>query len=94
MPKTKAEALLLKQIETIHGKWGLTHKSEYDGKRQTVAILKVDGKYYTGHAIVSHKDTFCRWKGRVIALGRAYKNYRNGVRIELPADSFLRSLVD
>lgn len=69
--KNKNEKRILKEIEEMGGRWELTHKSEYDGKRQSVAVIKANNKYGIGHALLSRKDVFNKRIGREIALGRA-----------------------
>lgn len=76
--KTKTEIKNLKELKELGGKFKCTHKGEYDGRRQTVALIKIDGEYYQGNAQCSHKDMFSRKIGRAIALGRAMENYKEG----------------
>jgi len=73
--KTKSEVILLQRLNLLSGKVKYTHKSEYDGRRQTVALLKIGDKYYQGTACVSHKDIFDKKIGRAVALGRAFKMF-------------------
>jgi hypothetical protein len=83
MGKTSEEIQLRNEIKKLNGKWKVTHKSVFDGRRQTVALIKINEKYYEGYAQCSHHDKFDRKLGRVIALGRAMKQYREGKDVSL-----------
>ena len=73
--KLQREINLLKKLEILGGKVKYTHNSVYDGRKQTVALMKIAGKYYQGYAQLSDKDKFSRKMGRLISLGRAFKQY-------------------
>ena len=73
--KTNHERQLLKRLKSLNGKVKYNHNAEYDGKRQSVALIIIDNKFYQGTATLSEKDQFNRKLGRAIALGRAFKNY-------------------
>ena len=75
------EKTLLAELNKLNGKVKYTHKSKYDGRQQSVALMKIDGQYFQGTALLSDKDVFSRKLGRVIALGRAFKMYEDGVAI-------------
>ena len=77
MGKTKAEIKVLKNIEKVKGEWRVTHAGSWDGRRESRAILKVGKKWYMGVSACSANDTFNRKIGRVIALGRAWKAYKD-----------------
>jgi len=66
---------LTEQIEEAGGKWKCSHSSMNDGRRATVVLIRVDGKYYQGIAQCSEKEPmFLKWMGRKIAMGRAVGN--------------------
>lgn len=81
------EKRVLKEIEKLNGKYKFTHDGSYDGRRQTTALIKIDGKYYQGSSQCSFKDTFDRKIGRAISLGRAFHNYLKGDYIDLESIS-------
>jgi hypothetical protein len=83
--KTRHERKILSKIQELNGKYKVCHNLVYDGRRETVALIKIDGKYYSGNAQLSNQDRFDRKIGRAIALGRAYKKFKLG--IELPISS-------
>lgn len=85
--KTKSEISNLDMLETLNGKVKYTHKSVHDGRKQTVALVKIDEKYYQGNAQCSKKDVFSRKIGRAISLGRAMKNYQDGNHINMESIS-------
>lgn len=78
MGKMRAEVKLLKDIEKAKGEWRISHDGGWGdgGRRQSKAIIKVKKSYYVGLADCSHEDNFNRKLGRVIALGRAWKAYK------------------
>lgn len=76
--KTMQENTLLARLSNLKGKVKYTHSSQYDGRRQSVALMKIGGQYFQGTATLSDKDVFSRKLGRVIALGRAFKMYEAG----------------
>jgi len=79
--KTTQEKTLLAELSRLKGKVKYTHKSKYNGRQQTIALMKIDGQYFQGTALLSSKDVFSRKLGRVIALGRAFKMFEEGVAI-------------
>lgn len=73
--KPKHERELLSSIRNAGGRFRLTHQAVHDGRKMTVAYLKVGDAYYCGQAQCSKKDRFSKKIGRQIALGRALKAY-------------------
>ena len=76
--KSQNELNLLEDIKKIDGKFRLTHASSYDGRRQTIAVIKTGGEYYQGSSQCCKTDKFSRRTGREIALGRAFKAFIDG----------------
>lgn len=48
--KTKNEIENLKKLKKLNGKFKCNHQGNYDGRKQTTVLIKVDGKYYQGQA--------------------------------------------
>jgi hypothetical protein len=76
--KTGEEIRLLKKLDGLGGGVKFSHQGQYDGRRKTAALIRIDGKYYQGIAVLSRKDFFSRKLGRVIALGRAFRMFEEG----------------
>lgn len=77
--KTTEEQKRLEQLKLLNGEVRYTHASSYDGRRQSIAIVKINDKYYWGIAQLSEQDKFSRKIARVISLGRAMKNFQKKV---------------
>jgi hypothetical protein len=61
------------RINLLGGKCKFNYQGTYDGRKQTLAVIKVGGKYYHATAECSLKDQFNKKIGRAIALGRAWE---------------------
>jgi hypothetical protein len=85
--KTGQEIRLLKELKKINGKVKFNHSGHYDGQRQTLAIIRVDGIYYMGIARCGKKDTFNKNIGRTIALGRALAALKKGDQVIFSQDN-------
>lgn len=77
MSKTTRELILIKSLEKVNAEVQYTHASSYDGRRQTICMIKIKDKFFRGISVVSKKDFFDKKIGRVVSLGRAYKNYKD-----------------
>jgi len=75
MTKITHEIKLRNRIKLLGGKFKFNYLGQFDGRKQSTAVIKIANKYYMGFAECSKKDEFNRKIGRAIALGRAWKRY-------------------
>jgi hypothetical protein len=81
--KTKGEVQLMKRLDDLKPfpvKWTVVYGARCGdiAPNYTYAGLRVLDRFYIGEAVMSDKDHFDRKIARVIALGRAYRHYREG----------------
>lgn len=77
--KTEQEKKLLEELNKLNGEVRYSHNLKYDGRRMTVAVVKINDKFYSGNAQLSLKDKFDRKIARVISLGRAMKHFKDNI---------------
>ena len=82
MMKTRNEIKLLARIKEMNGLMKIVHQYS-DDKKRTYAMLKIDGKYYEGMSECSNQDQFDKKIGRVIAIGRAVKEFEKKSQMPL-----------
>lgn len=73
--KTKSERILLKNISNENGRWRLHYIVLDNGRYACEAFIKINDKYYRGFANCLPTDVYLKNLARVIALGKAWKNY-------------------
>ena len=74
--KNKDVVELRKEFDKVIIKHFRPENPSAENPQGTMAILQKDGLFHVGVARCDHRDQFNRRRGRLIALGRAYQNYR------------------
>jgi len=80
--KTKTEINNLALIKKLNGKIKFIY-NKTTSKIKTIAVLKLNNRYFIGEAKRSLKDVFSKKIGRAIALGRAIKKYDNDMYMDI-----------
>ena len=77
--KTKAEIKILRELEALNAEWVVTYGETEDKRKTTAVTLLIERRGYSGYSRTSKLDNYNKSRGRVIALGRAFKDYKLGI---------------
>lgn len=67
---------LTEKLKELGAEYRINYQGKYDGRRVTSAKITYKDKEFTSSADCSFKEQFNKKKGRLIALGRAYKRLK------------------